>query len=198
MSTSCSNSTVETISETSIQTESQTEPAIEYKTIDPPEDEWTLELLNQVTYIGGKQVTLPLTIEQFPDEYTVGEVTYMNQQKELWLEILHNNKYFGVAVIQNIDNKDIDYFNLPIAMLLVGCFPDEITEFVNTIVINGITFDTPIEDAMNQMGKYDNYDSEYSTYSYNYNEKNCYIEIISRPDTEKVASITIYYLRSNI
>jgi hypothetical protein len=49
---------------------------IEYKTIEPPEDGWTLELLNEVTYINGKDIDLPFCLNDLGEDFSFGDVTY--------------------------------------------------------------------------------------------------------------------------
>jgi hypothetical protein len=49
---------------------------IEYKTIEPPEDGWTLEQFNEVLYINGRNVKIPFCINDLGDNVLFGEVKY--------------------------------------------------------------------------------------------------------------------------
>jgi len=53
--------------------QSEFEEKAEMNTIEPPEDGWTLELLNQVVYLNGKHITFPLKLSDLGEEYEFGE-----------------------------------------------------------------------------------------------------------------------------
>lgn len=49
---------------------------IEYKTIEPPEDGWTSELLNEVLYINGYNVGIPFTLKDIGWDKELIDVSY--------------------------------------------------------------------------------------------------------------------------
>jgi hypothetical protein len=180
VSTSCSNSTVETISESTIQTEAQTEPAIEYKTIEPPEDGWTLELLSEVTYINGKKVDLPFSLNDIGWE----EPLYYSEYDEKY------NTYYHVLTPPDENDED----KLGPLFMSIGAFGNDDTTFDNDclifitqidapikekysevddiIVINGVRFGDSKDDVTKKMGQPNRDTSSDYTYMYYINDDN--------------------------
>ncbi|MDE6710180.1 MAG: hypothetical protein K2J76_06810, partial [Oscillospiraceae bacterium] len=48
----------------------------EIKTVEPPENGWTLEQLNNVLYLNGQQIQLPLMFSSLKDGYEIRDKTY--------------------------------------------------------------------------------------------------------------------------
>jgi hypothetical protein len=147
ISTSCNTTSVETISETSIQTkiEAQTEPAIEYKTIEPPEDGWTLELLNEVTYINGKDIDLPFCLNDLGEDFTISEVQKANTNETCSGNLCYKGKSAMYAISstagEEFDRNDkIDYL---LMLKNENLSSLDLSDFIS---INGINFNTTMNE----------------------------------------------------
>jgi hypothetical protein len=175
VSTSCSNSTVETISDSSIQTEAQTEPAIEYKTIEPPEDGWTLELLNEVTYINGKDIDLPFCLNDLGDDFTFVESIAPNNGVHVGMIHYKGKQAFVVVSSQAGDEFDrydiIDEFEL-------GSYDNlsslDLSDF---LIVNGVSLSSSMNDIYNKLGIDDYYSIKIQENDPNYYGKSLYYYI---------------------
>ncbi|MDR0903430.1 MAG: hypothetical protein LBM59_02225 [Ruminococcus sp.] len=155
ISTSCNNTAVDTISETSIQTESQTEPAIEYKTIEPPEDGWTLELLNEVTYINGKDIDLPFCLNDLGEDFTFIERASDNGVYVGMVHFKGKEAFYAVSshARDEFDRYDvIDKFDLGLFKNLSSL---DLSDF---LIINGINLSSSMNDIYTNLG-IDDYNS---------------------------------------
>jgi hypothetical protein len=185
--TSCSNSTVETISESTIQTEAQTESAIEYKTIDPPEDGWTLELLNEVTYINGKDIDLPFSLNDIGWKETPYYSEY-DEKFDTYFHVLsppdeNDEKSIGPLFVSIMafanEDKTFDK-NSEIYYLSVDApIENEYKEAGEFLVINGIHIGDTKEEVFNKLGKPE--DDRYIAYDIG-NNKNSISLIFSTND----------------
>jgi hypothetical protein len=168
ISTSCNNTAVDTISETSLQTESLTEPAIEYKTIEPPEDGWTLELLNEVTYINGKDIDLPFCLNDLGEDFSYGDLQYNYEDSRCLGYVYYKGEpafhFLSKNIGSEFDGEDeIQYFSL---------FDNENLSTLNLdsfIVINNFSFSSSHEDMITLLGKYQD---ESITYGFHYKVDN--------------------------
>jgi hypothetical protein len=91
-------------------------PIAEYKTIPPPEDGWTLELLNEVTYINGKDIDLPFCLDDLGEEFTVENVV-VSQNDSCRGDICYKGKFMFTASSSTAGsdferNDEIDFFVL--------------------------------------------------------------------------------------
>jgi hypothetical protein len=153
VSTSCKKADTETISETSIQTEAQTEPAIEYKTIEPPEDGWTLELLNEVTYINGKDIDLPFCLNDLGEDFSYGDLKYNSENSRCVGSVYYKGDPAFQFVSQNFGNEfdgvdKIQYFSL----LDVHNYSS--LNLDSFIVFNGFSYNSSYEEMISCLGKY--------------------------------------------
>jgi hypothetical protein len=150
VSTSCNTKTIETISETSIQTEAQTEPAIEYKTIEPPEDGWTLELLNEVTYINGQDIDLPFCLNDLGEDFTFEEAIAPNNGVHVGM--IH---YKGKQAFVAVSSKAGDEFdrNDKIDEFILGLYDNLSTfDLSNFLIINGVSLSSSMNDIYIKLG----------------------------------------------
>ncbi|MDR0946840.1 MAG: hypothetical protein LBM87_03715 [Ruminococcus sp.] len=182
-------------------TEAETEAPIEYKTIDPPEDGWTLELLNEVTYIGGQKATFPLTLSQFPSEFSIGRTTYLEELKMMKGELLVNGEDYCFFTIEDVESEDAPLDDMPISQLMIGGSPDEAYRFPNTIVINGLTFGDSIDNVTAKLGDaftLRDPDSKYKSYIHYYDGIDSYINISDRVGFGLITSFIINYRREEL
>jgi hypothetical protein len=165
---------------------------IEYKTIEPPEDGWTLEKFNEVFYINGKQVDFPLSISDLDDNYeyiddynddspkknTGGELFYQDQK----IALVH---YYG-------DTERVFTSDTKISALITfGSLFNNSTEENNVFVLNGIKLNTPKEEVLNSLG------SDYKLvgegiYVYYLDESDNSFSLTFTKNTETLNSILVY------
>jgi hypothetical protein len=189
VSTSCSNSTVETLSETTIQTEVQTEPAIEYKTIEPPEGGWTLELLSQVTYLNGKQVNLPFSVKDLGDEYSFNS-RFFGEETNRSIGDLYYNDNACLELDFQIPNgltysDELNFYNATYP----SKFLDEDLRKTNLFVINGISIGSSFEDVVEAFGNYNKKDGNIYWYYLSNNNSNLVFLINNSNNSVEIISI---------
>lgn len=91
--TSPSLSTVEETSEVSTVQITETE----YITMEPPEGGWTIEELMSVTYLCGKQLTYPLTMEYLGEDFSIDETSGIFSKSSDGFPLLYKNKSIGLV-----------------------------------------------------------------------------------------------------
>jgi hypothetical protein len=153
ISTSCDKTAIDTISDISVQTEAETEPLIEYKTIEPPEDGWTLELLNEVTYINGKDIDLPFCLNDLGEDFSYGDLQYNYEDSRCLGYVYYKGEQAFRFLSQNFgsefdDNDEIQYFSLLSNHNLSSL------NFDSFITINNYNFNSSYEEMINYLGKY--------------------------------------------
>jgi major membrane immunogen (membrane-anchored lipoprotein) len=197
--TACSLSPYKNTSETTVsQTSDETRvtiPKSEYKTIDPPDDGWTIDLLNEVTYIGGKQVTFPITLSQLPEDFTIADSTFHKENNERAMGILYKDKYFCTVVIENVQSENEQYDNLPVSFIYMPIPYNTWYDYENVLIINGVTFNSTLEFVKKQLGNQYVYDSQFNVYNYYYALDDCSIEIFIDEKSNVLDAMIIYYRR---
>jgi hypothetical protein len=188
----------ETAAETALtQTAAETTAATEYKTIAPPEDGWTLELLNEVTYINGKDVDIPFSYSVFGEDYTIPDLIVSEEVKRIGGRVYYDNKpFFSIAgnysgTTPSLTECTIDTF------LLIDEFNQSEMSSSNIIVINGITIGSSRDEVMAKMGTYntENYREFETGFSYDIIGTDGYINIGGFDANDKINSISINYVR---
>ena len=136
----------------------QTSDLSEIKTIEPPEDGWTLEQLNEVMYLNGKPFKLPCTLEDLGNEYTVDDRNINKYTGYIHTTLYFNSIRIGQITLQEINNNE----HKIIAILFVkSVSPDNFNE---KFVINNLTLNSAQSDVEMLLGK--NYDESESGYVY--------------------------------
>lgn len=106
----------------------------EMKTIEPPDDGWTAEQLNEVMYLNGKPFKLPCTLDDLGKEFTVDNNTVLYEGKIV----------FG----GNISDEGV------CNSLLFSVSQNESSLSNNNLIsINGITLETTLQDLFSKMGQ---------------------------------------------
>jgi hypothetical protein len=143
---------------------------IEYKTIEPPEDGWTLELLSEVTYINGKNVSIPFSVSDLGEDFSY-EPTYENIERQ---------RSIGDLFYKGEELALLD-FNLPVDSgysddLKINTFGYPPMEYElnidksDFVIINGISYGSEMKDVFRAFG--DNYDiiDDTDIYYYKFND----------------------------
>ncbi|MDE5859073.1 MAG: hypothetical protein K2H23_01580, partial [Oscillospiraceae bacterium] len=108
----------------------------EMKTIEPPENGWTLDELNEVLYLNSQQIQLPLMFSSLKDGYEIRDKRYKS-------EASHNNDVVGGYLYYKNDViAMVTFYELEtdIEILNLYFFPDmydvnqDYTDYIN---ING-------------------------------------------------------------
>lgn len=156
--TSPSLSTVEETTESPTAQVSETE----YKTMEPPEDGWTIEELMSVTYICGEQLTYPLTVDDLPDELEL-DMENAGYARHCIAPMNINGEYFGNCAIELDENNSSTGM---IESIIVDEFTSKIT---NNIVVNGITIGSTERKLYESLGEPNEvYDTSITTHKYYY------------------------------
>jgi hypothetical protein len=176
----------------------------EFKTFPPPEDGWTLELLNEVTYINGKDIDLPFCLNDLGEEYRLDEeknITYFENEQMASSMLFYENNIFGIVVAKCFNNTKFDR-DTDIYELKWTCFDARInTDGTYSIPdgfdfnINGIEFGTSEEDLFSKFGNNYTPANEYGDYnqyySYYVNGSKDYIRFSI--DNKKVIGFTLSF-----
>ena len=159
-----------------IVTENIQNQEVEFKTIKPPKDGWTLKELSQVIYINEKPISLPLTIDELKD--ILGDEFDVNVEDYI---VMNNDK--DVFSISSQDNVNIStlYFSEAFNR---SSYSDE-----KLICINGLRIGDDEEKLINRMGVPDNITGDNALlYKYNLNKTdNIFIAI--RCENSKIIRI---------
>lgn len=161
------------------------EETTEIKTIEPPEDGWTLEQLNEVLYLNGQKIELPLMFSSLKEGYEVRNRNYNNKDSLDYNivggELYYNNELLAVVSFYELAN-DLEIISL---FLLPILYTDSqnTTEYIH---INGFGLKSNISDIYDTLGNGYIYESE----RFIYNIKNSNFSI-SIPNLEEDFSIII-------
>ncbi len=149
----------------------ETAEPIEMKTVEPPEDGWTLEELNEVLYMNGQPIDLPLMFSSLGDGYEIRDKRY-NDESSSDSDIVGGYLYYKDELIALVTFYELEN---DIEFLKLYFFPDIYESFQNSIAyinINGFGLHNNIDEIHRFLGSdYQNehelliYDVKYSNYS---------------------------------
>ena len=149
--TSLSSSTVGETTEAATAQVTETE----YKTMEPPEDGWTIEELMSVTYICGKQLTYPLTMNSFGNKVEIFEDTLkVHNAKDtpsVMAELCSENEFVGAAFF-NRDSVDDVSGDTPINTISFDTHSDFFEKNGSPIILNGVSFGDTKEELIDALG----------------------------------------------
>lgn len=66
--------------------------------MEPPEGGWTIEELMSVTYLCGKQLTYPLTMEYLGEDFSIDETSEIFSKSSDGFPLLYKNKSIGLVL----------------------------------------------------------------------------------------------------
>ena len=149
--TSPSLSTVEETTEAPTAQVSETE----YKTMEPPEDGWTIEELMSVTYVCGEQLSYPLTMNSFGNKVEIFEDTLkVHNAKDtpsVMAELCSENEFVGAAFF-NRDSVDDVSGDTPINTISFDTHSDFFEKNGSPITLNGVSFGDTKEELIDALG----------------------------------------------
>jgi hypothetical protein len=184
--TACQNAEPE-VTETATST-------IEYKTIEPPENGWTMDLLNEVIYINGKETQMPFNFSELGEDFTIPDLTVSEEAKRIGGRVYYKNKSaFSIAgdysgETPSLSDCTVDTF------LLLDEFNESKIASSEIITINGITIGSSLKNVKTQMGT-SNFREFETGYSYDITGTDGYINFVGDYEKDTVTSITINYVR---
>ena len=156
----------------------------EITTIEPPEDGWTLEQLNEVMYLNNEHLYLPCTLEDLNKKFEIqNNFPYQNEkEKSLTYDVLLNSDYvFGINC-KNDKTKKITAIAISQKMISSNIESNDL------LIVNGFGLGDNIEELINTLGK----PTSETEISYSYTIKDANINIIFVfSNLEKVTSIII-------
>lgn len=184
--TSPSLSTVEETTEAATAQVSETE----YKTMEPPEDGWTIEELMSVTYVCGKQLTYPLTMEYLGEDFSIDETSEIFSKSSDGFPLLYKNKSIGLVGFEKNSENSSDYDNITTIMFNTNVS----SSALDCIVVNGISLGSINTDVKSMIGTPcdKSTDGRYAYTIQNGDDKFLDIIFIKKKD---VAGINIYLER---
>lgn len=148
--------------ENSISTNSVSESKknVDFKTVEPPEEGWTIEELLSVTYLYGKQLSYPLTLNSLPDEVE-GRDQEPNIKGDILVTLYHGDETIGFAAF---DTKSEDEVDMDTPFRYIAFLGDK--ENDDSLVINGKSLGSDYENMTDYLGQLaeDNDDKEYTIF----------------------------------
>ena len=142
--TSPSLSTVEEATEVSTVQITETE----YITMEPPEGGWTIEELMSVTYLCGKQLTYPLTMEYLGEDFSIDETSEIFSKSSDGFPLLYKNKSIGLVGFEKNSENSSDYDNITTIMFNTNVS----SSALDCIVVNGISLGSINTDVKSMLG----------------------------------------------
>lgn len=144
------SSSTELIDSVTTVVEETVEP-VEMKTIEPPEDGWTLEELLSVTYVYGQQLENPCTLNTLGDEFNfnISTFNYSDENNSSVIILQYNGNDISSVELKNCFNES-DVSN---SVEIAGIFlTDYYKTNIDNVVLNGISFFSSKEQVIECFG----------------------------------------------
>jgi hypothetical protein len=126
---------------------------IEYKTIEPPEDGWTLELLNEVTYINGKNVKFPFCVNDLGADFSYKSSVYNDDNRQNTGYLFYKDKSFSIIDYVIPQNKDYSDDLRILGFSYPASLENTFLAYDDFHIVNGITYGSSFEELLNSFGK---------------------------------------------
>ncbi len=125
----------------------------EIKTIEPPEDGWTLDGINQVLYMNGQQVKLPILFSSLGDEYEIRDKKYNTDENSLDYNVIAGKLYYKNEFVAIISFTDTGNDMEILTMIFAPNLYDETQNYSEYIRINGLGLKSSGSDVYDFLGK---------------------------------------------
>ena len=149
----CSATGCGTDNNSSIDSKTEQSQSSEYETIKPPEDGWTIEELMSVTYVCGKQLTYPLTMNSFGNKVEIFEDTLKVQNAKetpsVMAELCSDNEFMGAAFFNRGSVDDVSG-DTPINTISFDTHSDFFEKNGSPIILNGVSFGDTKEELIDK------------------------------------------------
>ena len=157
---------------------------VEMKTIDPPEDGWTLEQLNEVLYMNDQKIELPLMFSSLEDGYEIRdkEYKYEDTTGKVGGYLYYKDEFIALITFYE-EEADIEILTM---LFLPSLYEPEqdISSYIN---INGFGLKSKFNDLYNTLGN--GFTTESGIFLYKIKNSNY---IISIPEMENDFSFFFY------
>lgn len=181
----------------SIDSKTEQSKSIEYETIKPPEDGWTIEELMSVTYVCGKQLTYPLTMNSFGNKVEIFEDTLKVQNAKetpsVMAELCSDNEFMGAAFFNRGSVDDVSG-DTPINTISFDTHSDFFEKNGSPIILNGVSFGDTKEELIDALGSKAKINEKTYTVTYIFDEIQDLKFIASYDDQGCFGRITFYNL----
>lgn len=158
-----------------------------YKTMEPPENGWTIESILNATYICGKQLCYPLRLSDLGGDFHVDDSEKTEFSEKVNVELKHGEENICNAMYFQSDVED-GYQNAEICML---GFCELFTDEPNSISVNGITLGSSLSDVEEKLGDPDKKNKSY-VYIYRSSESGNPLLSFSFDVNEQVNDIQLF------
>lgn len=131
-----------------------------HKTMETPDDGWTMKELLSVTYLCDNQLSYPLTVESLIKDFSVDK-DVMKIGDHLVTDMNYQGKYFAPCIFGTDKNTEqsLEYF-----LSFVVDKPDNAKGF--SFSINGIGFDSSKEEICSALGEPDDQNVTAGSFTY--------------------------------
>ena len=119
----------------------------EYITMEPPEEGWTIEELMSVTYLCGKQLTYPLTMEYLGEDFSLDEANKTELKLSIGYPLLYKDKKIGLVTLKKNSNQSSKHGDITSLM-----FSNVLYSALDCIVVNGISLGSINTDVKSMIG----------------------------------------------
>lgn len=123
----------------------------EMKTIEPPENGWTLDKLNEVLYLNGQQIQLPLMFSLLKDGYEIRDKTY-NDISSLDSDIVGGYLYYENYLIAMVTFHELETDIEILSMAFFRDYYENNQDISKYILINGFGLKSDINDIYSCLG----------------------------------------------
>lgn len=130
-----------------------TEPVkpAEIKTVEPPENGWTVEELANTIYFNGKPIQLPLRISDLGDKYDFNKDDVSFLGTSATVALTYNSKIIAVVTLENCLELE-DVYTSDVSHIILSSI-DEVEDLTDHITINGISLSSSIDDVISCLGE---------------------------------------------
>lgn len=167
----------------------ETAEPIEMKTIEPPEDGWTVEQLNEVMYLNGKPFKLPCTLEELGEDFTIDNLVEHNNHPfigegenfdYIGATLFYKNSVIGYVKLKNDENNTVFWIDF----IYSSSQESDMNFFVN-----GVTKHSNRLDIEKNLGNQFSISEINGNYSYVINDTTA-ISIVFNRKSEDISIIT--------
>ncbi len=130
----------------------------EMKTIEPPEDGWTLDDINQVLYMNGQQIKLPILFSTLKDGYEIKDKKYKDKGSDdpdvVGGTLYYKDEFIAVISFYELEN-DIQILTMIFSPSYYSCYNkslDIYKDYSNYVNINGFNLESDINEIENYLG----------------------------------------------
>ena len=137
--------------------------AADIKTVEPPQDGWTLEQLNDVLYMNGQKIELPLMFGTLKDGYEIRDKRY-NDEESIDHDIVGGYLYYENSPIAMVTFHELESDNEILSLIFVRDIYESDQNNSEYISVNGFGLQSSIDDVSTCLGNAFIYESELFIY----------------------------------